>query len=110
MLQQAIALIIIIFFFLRIYWQKRKNKISTNEFIFWFVFWLLAALSIIYIKKIDKFVSGLGFSGSGIDILLYASVVLLFYFVLKLRIKLEKIEKDITKIVREVSLKNKKLS
>ena len=53
-------------------------------------------------------VANLGFSGSGIDILLYIGIVVLIYFIFKLRIRLEKIEREITKIVREISLNNKK--
>jgi len=107
MLQQTIALIIIAFFLARLFWQKQKNQIGANEFIFWFIFWLLAAGAIISLKWIDKLVASLGFSGSGIEILLYIAIALLFYFVFKLRLRMEKIEKNITKIVREISLNKK---
>lgn len=105
MLQQTLALIIIAFFLSRLFWQKQKKQIGANEFIFWLIFWFLAAGAIIALKYIDKFVADLGFSGSGIDILLYIAVIILFYFVFRLRLKLEKIEKDITKIVREIAIK-----
>jgi hypothetical protein len=107
MLQQILALVIISFFLARQFFLKQKKQISANEFIFWLVFWLLAALAIIFLKWIDRFVANLGFSGSGIDILLYLGVVVLFYFIFRLRLRLEKIEKDITKIIREIALKNK---
>ena len=73
MLQQILALVIISFFLARQFFLKQKKQISANEFIFWLIFWLLAALAIIFLKWIDKFVANLGFSGSGIDILLYFS-------------------------------------
>ncbi len=107
MLQQILALIIIFFFLARQFFLRRKKQISANEFIFWLVFWLTAALAIIFLKWIDKFVAKLGFSSSGIDILLYAGIVVLFYFIFRLRLKVEKIEKDITKIIRKITLKNK---
>jgi hypothetical protein len=105
MLQQIIALIVIAFFLARLFWQKKGNKLSASEFIFWLIFWALAALAIIFLKLIDRLVADLGFSGSGIEVLFYLGVVILFYFIFRLRIKLEKIEKDITRIVREISLK-----
>jgi len=105
MLQQILALIIIAFFLSRLFWQKQKKQIGANEFIFWLIFWLMAAGAIIVLKYIDKFVAGLGFSGSGIDILIYIAIVILFYFIFRLRLRLEKIEKDITKIVREIAVK-----
>jgi len=108
MFQQVLALLIIAFFLFRLFWQKKKKQINYNEFIFWLIFWLLAGLAIIFLKKIDLFVAGLGFSGSGIDVLFYLGVVVLFYLIFRLRIKIEKIERNITKIVREISLKNNK--
>lgn len=107
MLQQIIALIIIAFFAFRLLWQKRKKQIGANEFVFWLIFWILAALAVIFLKWIDALVAELGFSGSGIEVLLYAGVVVLFYFIFRLRLRLEKIERDITKIVRIIAVKNK---
>ncbi|MEA3463648.1 MAG: DUF2304 domain-containing protein [Patescibacteria group bacterium] len=104
-MQQIIALIIIAFFLSRLFWQKQKKQISANEFIFWLFFWLLAAGAIICLKWIDKLAVSLGFSARGIEVLLYIAVVILFYFIFKLRLRLEKMEKNITKIVREITLK-----
>lgn len=103
--QQFIALTIIGFFLLRLLWQKKKNKIKKGEFIFWLVFWLLSALAVAFIKKIDALVAGLGFSGSGIEVLLYIAIVVLFYFIFRLRLRLSKIETDITRIAREMAIK-----
>jgi hypothetical protein len=108
MLQQIIALIIIAFFLARLYWQKQKNYIGFNEFLFWLIFWLISAVLIILLKFIDKLVLGLGFSGTGIEVLLYLAVAVLFYLIFRLRLKLEKIEKDITKIVKHIALKDRK--
>lgn len=107
MTQQIIALIFIAFFLSRLYWQKQKNEISSNEFIFWLIFWLIAAASIIALKWIDALVARIGFSGSGIDVLLYFGIALLFYLIFKLRLRLAKIEKNITKIIRHIALKDK---
>jgi|SRR3989339_1347301 len=103
MFQQAIALIVIAFFVVRLFWQKRKKQIGANEFLFWLVFWSASALAILFLKKIDKVVAELGFSGSGIEVMLYTAIALLFYFIFRLRLRLEKIEKNITLIVREIS-------
>ncbi|MEA3449400.1 MAG: DUF2304 domain-containing protein [Patescibacteria group bacterium] len=104
-MQQTLALIIIAGFLMRIFRQKQKKSISNKEFIFWLIFWLLAGLAILFIKQIDYFVSLFGFGGQGIDALLYLAVIFLFYTVFKLRVHIEKQDKNITKIVREISLK-----
>ncbi len=105
MFQQIIALIIILFFLARLFWQKQKKQITANEFVFWLIFWILAAVAMILLKWIDRMVASLGFTGSGIEILLYLGVAILFYFIFRLRLKIEKIERDITKIVREIAKK-----
>jgi len=108
MFQQILALIIILFFFSRLIWQKKKNQINSNEFVFWSMFWITAATAIIFIKEIDRLVAFLGFSREGIDILFYIAVIILFYLIFKIRIRQAKIEKEITKIVREIAIKNEK--
>ncbi|PIT93898.1 DUF2304 domain-containing protein, partial [Candidatus Falkowbacteria bacterium CG10_big_fil_rev_8_21_14_0_10_43_11] len=49
----------------------------------------------------------LGFTASGINVLLYLGVALLFYFIFRLRIRLAKVEGEITKVVREIAINNK---
>lgn len=105
MFQQILALLIITFFLVRLLIQKKKNQINLSEFYLWLFFWFFAALAIIFIKKIDQIVADLGFSRGGIDILFYVAVIILFYLIFKLRIRQAKIEKEITKIVREVAIK-----
>lgn len=103
--QQYLALIIILFFLFRLYRQRKTKQIAPGEFVFWLVFWLIAALAVISLKWIDRLVAELGFSGSGIEVLLYLGIAVLFYFVFRLRLKLEKMERDITKIVSEIAMK-----
>ena len=108
MFQQIIALIIIAFFVIRLFLRKQKKQISANEFLFWFIFWSLSGLAVIFLRRIDKLVAELGFSGSGIEVLLYLAVAVLFYLIFRLRLRLEKVEKNITRLVREISLNKKK--
>ncbi|MDD4333342.1 MAG: DUF2304 domain-containing protein [Patescibacteria group bacterium] len=108
MLQQLLAGLIIIFFLVRLLWQKQKKQINANEFVFWLIFWLIALVAIASLKWLDRIVSELGFSGSGIQLLLYIAIAILFYFIFRLRLRLEKMERDITKIIREIAIKEKK--
>jgi small membrane protein len=106
-LQQIIALLIILFFVFRLFVLKKKDKIPAGEFVFWLVFWIIAASGIVFVKDLDRLASLLGFSASGIQIITYAAVVVLFYMNFRLRLKVEKMDKDITQITRELSLKEK---
>ena len=106
MLQQIIALAIITIFIWRLIVQKKKKKINKNEFSVWLSFWLIGALAIIFIRQIDQLVISLGFSGSGINFLLYLTIIILFYLVFKLRLSLAKTESSITELARQIALSN----
>jgi len=105
MIQQIIALLILVFFILKLTIQWRTKTININEFIFWLIFWLIASLLIIFIKPIDQLVINMGFSSSGINLIFYVAVLLLFYLIFKMRLKMVKLEKDITDLSRELTLK-----
>ena len=106
MFQQIIAIIVVLFFIFKLFWQKRKKQIAGNEFVFWLVFWIVGIIAILFLKQIDNLVANLGFSGSGINVLFYIAVILLFHLMFKLRIRMERQEKNITKIIRKVAIDN----
>jgi len=107
MLQQILALFIIVFFLIRLFDQKRKKQLNANEFLIWLIFWLLAALAIIFIKQIDQLVAWLGFSGAAINILVYIVVLVLVYVVFRMRLTIAKMDKNITELTRIVTLRQK---
>jgi hypothetical protein len=107
-LQQLLALIIIGFFIYRLIGQKKKNKIGGNEFYLWLSFWLGSGIIILFLKEVDKLAANLGFSASGINLLFYGAILVLFYFIFKLRLNLAKLDRDLTDLVREVTLLKKK--
>ena len=104
MLQQVIALIIILFFVVRLFILKKRGGLPAGEFVFWLIFWILAAISISSLKWLDKLVANLGFSAAGINILVYIAVIVLLYLNFRLRLKVEKMDKDIVRLVRKVAL------
>jgi hypothetical protein len=101
MLQQIIAFIIISFFVARLIIQKNQRQITGLTFIIWLIFWIIAAILIFFIKYLDRLAILLGFSASGIQILIYLSLIIVFYLLLKVRLKIEKMEKDITILTRQ---------
>jgi hypothetical protein len=105
MLQQVLALIVIVFFLVRLFNQKRKAQISGNEFLLWLIFWLLALAAIIFLKQIDHLVAWLGFSGAAINILVYLAVLALIYQVFSTRLIIAKMEKNISALNQALTLK-----
>jgi hypothetical protein len=105
MLQQIIAILIIAFFVIRLFEQKRKKTMSGNEFLLWMTFWLIALMAIIFIRQIDSLVAYLGFSGAAINFLVYFAILALIYQVFRMRLKIAKMDKNISELNQELSLK-----
>jgi hypothetical protein len=107
MLIQIILLIFIGFVFLRIFSRIKRKEITLKEGIFWSFFWVLVGLAVLFPKTTDLFAKTLGV-GRGADLLVYLAVIFLFYLVFRIFVHLEKIERNITKIIRKIALEEKK--
>ena len=103
MIIQIIATIIILIIFYQLVKKFIKDKASLTKIIFWVLFWGIS-LIIIWLPKetIDNIGSIFGV-GRGIDVLVYLSIILLFYSNFKQTERIEKLEKEITKLVREIA-------
>ncbi len=103
-LQEIIALALITFFVSRLFAQKKKKTIGANEFRMWLSFWLIAALSVAFLKPLDKLAASLGFTASSITLLFYGAVFILFYLVFKLRLNFAKMDRELTVLTREMAI------
>ena len=103
MVIQIIATIIILSIFSQLIKKILKDKASLTKIIFWVLFWGIS-LIIIWLPKetIDNIGSVFGV-GRGIDVLVYLSIIFLFYYIFRQSEKINKLEKEITKLVRKVA-------
>lgn len=106
MTQQIIAFAVIIVIIVQQSLLYRRDAIAKSEYYFWLYFWLIAGVVILSLDRIDFLVAQLGFSASGISVLTELAVAVLFYFIFRLRLRIAKLEKDITRIVEAIALKN----
>ena len=99
--------ILILIFILFIVWRTclryRKKDITGRELIIWIFFWCLVAGATILPQKTDIIASWLGV-GRGADLFVYISIIVLFFLTFRIIVKLEKIDRDITRIVRQKAL------
>ncbi|MFH1457038.1 MAG: DUF2304 family protein [Patescibacteria group bacterium] len=105
MLIQFLIIAFALFVILMAILNFKKNKISLSGLMFWLILWLMVSIIVLLPQTTNFFAKILGV-GRGTDVVIYLSIVLLFYLVFRMFIKLEKIETDITKIIREITLKN----
>lgn len=85
----------------------RKEELTKREVMLWTIFWVLVVAATLWPNTTDIFAKLFGV-GRGADLLIYISLIALFFIVFKLVVKMEKIEKDITKIVRKMAIDEKK--
>jgi small membrane protein len=85
-------------------WQKIKARALGKRWgAFWLAFWLGVAAVVALPWTTSLLAARLGVT-RGVDLVVYISVIALFYLVFRLTVKIEKLEGNITKLVREVAL------
>ena len=103
-----LQIIVSVFVLLVVFRLSRKFKegaIKTSEFVGWLLIWIIA-LVVFWLPQTTSYLAGLFGIGRGVDLALYLAVLTLFYLIFRLYLKLDKQQKDLTKIVRHISLKD----
>jgi hypothetical protein len=95
-----------LFAIISVWSKKRVGLLSVGGTVFWIIFWLLAVVFVWWPDSTVKLANFLGI-GRGSDLVLYVSLVVIFYLLFRLGVRLESINRDITKIVRDKTLNSK---
>jgi len=103
MLIKILILIFILYVLTRIYARYRKQDINGRELTVWLVFWLIVGIVVMIPKQTDVIAKFLGV-GRGADLLIYLSVLVLFYLAFRISVRLENIDHDLTEIVRHIAI------
>lgn len=104
---QILLSIIIIFILIRTIIAFRKKSLTTGFTLVWFCFWLFGLFLIYDQQFVINIAHKLGIS-RGVDLVIYLSLIFIFYMVYKLLVKIEELERSLTEIVRNIALKEKK--
>lgn len=103
--------IIVSLFILVILWklfrQRQQKKISVTNFIVWFLLWLIVAI-VFWQPESTSYLANLLGIGRGADLVVYVAIVVIFYLLFKIFVRLNKIDSEITKLVRKDAIKNVK--
>ncbi|HBF66980.1 MAG TPA: DUF2304 domain-containing protein [Candidatus Magasanikbacteria bacterium] len=102
---QIILIIFIIFALSRVVIRAQKKEIRIGESLGWVVFWLLAGAAVLWPGGTVVLANTLGV-GRGSDLIFYVSLALLFYMMFRIFVRLERLERNITKVVRDRALKD----
>lgn len=105
MLIQFIIILFSLFAISRLRSKLKTKEIDIKEFYFWLIVWAVVIIATVWFRKTDIIAKFFGVE-KGADLAVYVSILFLFYLFFKLIVKIKKIERDITKIVREIAIKN----
>src|SRR3989338_5966610 len=100
---QIIGVLFALFAWSRAFLRYKEKSLSTSFFFLWSLIWA----SVIIVAISPSLIGGLGEVtgiGRSVDVLVYLSIILLFYLMFRLYIKLDSQNQKITQLVREVAI------
>lgn len=71
--------------------------------LFWILFWGVAGIVAALPQTADEVARLVGV-GRGADVVIYLSLVVVFYLIFRLYVKIEQVEGEITRLVRKLSI------
>lgn len=104
---QTILIIFLTFALSRVVLRFKGGQLGPGEAFFWGLVFTAAALSLLFPRELSSLANSLGVT-RGVDLVLYISIVVLFYLVFRIYVLLENLRHEITELVRKVALSGKK--
>ena len=83
----------------------RKRKITLALSLFWIFLWLLAIIAV-NVPQFNRAI--IDWLGRDASLILFLNILALYYISLMLYVKINKNKEEITKLVREIALREKK--
>jgi len=107
MLIQILIIAFAVFALFRAFMKFRARELSISWFVFWLIFWVVLGIGVILPQTTEVVAKWVGV-GRGVDVAIYFSIVLLFYLVFRIFLKIQSIESNITKLTREDAIREVK--
>lgn len=102
---KAFIVIIALFAISRAFLRFKDKKVSLSGLVFWTILWILAVIFAFAPQGVSYVAELIGIQ-RGTDFIIYLSIILLFYMFFRVYVRFESLEQDITKLTRELALKN----
>lgn len=106
---QIIFALFLLFAVSRVLLRLKDGTLTINNFLFWLGLFTLAIIGVAKPELTTIIADKLGIN-RGSDVVVYASIMLLFYLIFRTNILLENLRHDLTKLVRMIALSEKKKS
>ncbi|MDP2586460.1 MAG: DUF2304 family protein [Candidatus Komeilibacteria bacterium] len=100
---QIIVTIFVVLVVFRLTKKYKDNILKTSELVGWLMIWTVV-LVVFWLPQTTSYLATLLGIGRGVDLAVYSAVLMIFYLIFRLYLKLDKQQKEITKIVRHLAL------
>ena len=100
---QILLIIFFLFALVKAAGRWRAGDLSLGGLIGWTIFWLAAGLVALLPNSTAQLAKIFGI-GRGADLVVYVALAGLFFLIFKLMVKIERLNKDITKLARRIAL------
>ncbi|HLD19714.1 MAG TPA: DUF2304 domain-containing protein [Patescibacteria group bacterium] len=100
---QIILLLFFVFIVLRVWVKYGRKEIVLRECFLWSSFWAVSGLLVGFMRQTDWLARQFGIE-RGADLFIALSIVIGYYVMFKIFVHIERLDRDITKIVRKIVL------
>lgn len=97
-----IAILIIIF---KAGQRLRQKELSSILFLGWLSVWVALAVVVIFPAIVSWIANAVGI-GRGVDLVIYLAIFSLFYFIFKINLRINKLEKNNSELIRKIAMQN----
>ena len=101
---QILILIFALFAFSRALLRYREKSLNLGEFMFWTIIWVSVIIVSVFPDVISMLSTAVGI-GRGTDFAIYVSIIILFYLIYRIYVKIDSHDQLMTKLIREYTIK-----
>lgn len=105
MIIQILLIIFFLFALIKVIGRFRAGDLTKMGLVLWSLFWLIAAV-VALLPNSTAYLAKLVGIGRGADLVVYVSLVGIFFIIFRLMVKIEMLNKDITKLTRKIALQD----
>lgn len=104
---QILLSAIILYILWRTYVAYKKKNLSESFVVVWGLFWIGVLILIFQQNFVSSVAHALGIS-RGVDLVIYISLIVIFFMLYKVLIVINELERQITQVVRKTAIANAK--
>lgn len=102
---QILLVVFFLFALVKVVGRWRAGELTKGGLVGWSLLWVAAGVVVVLPNSTAYFAKLVGI-GRGADLVVYVALAVIFFIIFKLMIKIELLNKDITKLTRKIALED----